>query len=136
MTHDLERRTWLPVAAWVAVLAMVYLNQHPADAHYLLYSTPTPFTNELAGITTQRYTDLVAIALLFVEHTVISVRNDSPFRNMRDLINALKADPESIAFGLGARGGVNHLSLSQAVKFAGIDPRKLKAAMADLGLVR
>lgn len=111
------------------VLAMVYLNQHPADAHYLLYSTPTPFTNELAGIAAQRYTDLVPIALLFVEHTVITVRSDSPIKNMRDLIGLLKADPESIAFGLGARGGVNHLALSQAVKSAGIDPRKLKAAI-------
>jgi putative tricarboxylic transport membrane protein len=111
------------------VLAMVYLNQHAADPHYLLYSTPTPFTNELAGITTQRYTDLAPVALLFVEHTVITVRSDSPIKNMRDLINLLKADPESIAFGLGARGGVNHLALSQAVRFAGIDPRKLKAAI-------
>lgn len=111
------------------ILAIVYLNQHAADAHYLLYSTPTPFTNELAGITTQRYTDLAPIALLFVEHTVITVRSDSPIKNMRDLINLLKADPESVAFGLGARGGVNHLALSQAVKFAGIDPRKLKAVI-------
>lgn len=111
------------------VLAIVYLNQHAADAHYLLYSTPTPFTNELAGITTQRYTDLAPIALLFVEHTVITVRSDSPIKNMRDLINILKADPESIAFGLGARGGVNHLALSQAVKSAGIDPRRLKAVI-------
>ena len=111
------------------ILAIVYLNQHAADPHYLLYSTPTPFTNELAGITTQRYTDLAPIALLFVEHTVITVRSDSPIKNMRDLISFLKADPESIAFGLGARGGVNHLALSQAVKSAGIDPRKLKAVI-------
>ena len=111
------------------VLAIAYLNQRAADPHYLLYSTPTPFTNELAGITTQRYTDLAPIALLFVEHTVITVRSDSPIKNMRDLVDRLKADPESIAFGLGARGGVNHLALSQAVKFAGIDPRKLKAVI-------
>jgi putative tricarboxylic transport membrane protein len=111
------------------VLAIVYLNQHVADPHYLLYSTPTPFTNELAGITTQRYTDLAPIALLFVEHTVITVRTDSPIKNMRDLVDRLKADPGSVAFGLGARGGVNHLALSQAVKSAGVDPRKLKAAV-------
>ena len=91
--------------------------------------TPTPFTNELAGITTQRYTDLAPIALLFVEHTVITVRSDSPIKTMRDLIKRLQADPASVAFGIGARGGVNHLGLSQAVKAAGINPRQLKAAV-------
>lgn len=111
------------------VLAVVYLNQHAADPHYLLYSTPTVFTNQLAGISPQHYTDLTPIALLFVEHTVITVRMDSPIKNMRNLVDRLKADPESIAFGLSSRGGPNHLALSQAVKSAGIDPRKLKAAV-------
>ena len=110
-------------------LAVVYLNQHAADPHYLLYSTPTPFTNEIAGITKLRYTDLTAVALLFVEYTVILVRNDSPMKSMGDLINRLKVNPEALSFALGARGGVNHMGLSQAVRFAGINPQKLKVAV-------
>jgi putative tricarboxylic transport membrane protein len=111
------------------VLAGVYMTQHAGNPHYLLYSTPTIITNELNGIAPQRYTDLTTIACLSVEHTVITVRNDSPLRNMRDLIDRLKADPDSIAFGLGARGGVNHMAVSQAVKSGGVDPRKLKAVI-------
>lgn len=107
-------------------LAVVYMNQHPADAHYLFYSTATLFTNQLAGVTQIHYRDLTSLALLLVDHTVVTVKADSPIKSMRDLVNRLKADPESIAFGLSARGGPNHLAISQAVKSAGIDPKRLK----------
>jgi putative tricarboxylic transport membrane protein len=107
-------------------LAPSYLAQRAGDGNVLLYTTPTIITNQLAGITPQVYSEFSPIALLLVEHTVISVRADSPLKNMRDLIERLKADPESIAFGTVSRGGPNHLSLSQAAKAAGIDAKKLK----------
>ena len=108
------------------VLSVVYLNQHAADAHYLLYSTATVFTNQLAGVAPQHYKDLTPIALLLVDHTVVSVKADSPLKTMRDLVDRLKADPESVSFGGRARGGPNHLALGQAVRSAGVDPKKLK----------
>jgi putative tricarboxylic transport membrane protein len=107
-------------------LAVVYINQHPADPHYLLYSTATIFTNQLAGVTPLRHTDLTPLALLLVDYTVITVKADSPMKSMRDLVARLKADPESIAFGLVSRGGPNHLAVAQAMRSAGIDPKKLK----------
>jgi putative tricarboxylic transport membrane protein len=110
-------------------LAVSYLNQHARDPHFLLYTTPTIFTNQLAKITSQLYTELTPVALLYVENTVFSVRTDSPIKTMRDMVALLKADPESIAFGLVSRGGPNHLALSQAVKGAGVDSRKIKAAV-------
>jgi len=107
-------------------LAVVYLNQHPADPHYLLYSTATIFTNQIAGLTPQHYSELSPFALLLVDYTVITVKMDSPIKGMRELADRLKTDPESIAFGLVSHGGPNHLALAQAVKSAGVDPRKLK----------
>jgi putative tricarboxylic transport membrane protein len=107
-------------------LASIYVRQHPNDAHYLLYSTSQVFSAEIAGLTQMHYTELTPIALLMTEHSVISVRADSPIRNMRDLFARLQADPQSIAFGMVSRGGSNHVALSQAVKSAGIDPKRLK----------
>ncbi|HYH41068.1 MAG TPA: tripartite tricarboxylate transporter substrate-binding protein, partial [Burkholderiales bacterium] len=108
------------------ILAVVYLNQHPADPHYMLYSAATIFTNQIAGVAPQHYKDLTPLALLLTEYTVISVKADSPIRTMRDLIERLKADPESIAFGVSARGGPNHLAVAQAMRSGGFDPKKLK----------
>jgi putative tricarboxylic transport membrane protein len=107
-------------------LAVVYLTQHPTDPHYLLYSTATIFTNQLAGVTPQRYSELTPLALLLVDYTVITVRADSPLKSMRDLVAQLKSNPESVSFGLVARGGPNHLAIAQAMRSAGIDPKKLK----------
>lgn len=107
-------------------LAVVYVNQHKADPHYLLYSTATVFTNEIAGLTKQKYTELPPVALLLVDYTVISVKADSPIKSMRDMVAKLKANPEAISFGLVSRGGPNHLAAAQTMKSAGIQPKALK----------
>ena len=107
-------------------LAVVYLNQHASDAHYLLYATATIFTNQIAGITPLAYTDFTPLALLLVDYSVITVAANSPMKSMRDMVERLRADPESISFGVVARGGPNHLAAAQAMRSAGIDPKKLK----------
>jgi putative tricarboxylic transport membrane protein len=107
-------------------LAVVHLNQHAGDPHYLLYGTATIFTNQIAGLTPLHYKDLTPLALLLEDYTVITVKADSPLKTMRDLVQRLKSDPESVSFGLVARGGPNHLAIAQAMRSAGVDPKKLK----------
>ena len=107
-------------------LALVYLNQHAGDPHYLFYATATLFTNQIAGITPLHYADLAPLALLLVDYSVITVAANSPMKSLRDMIERLRADPESISFGVVARGGPNHLAAAQAMRSAGIDPKKLK----------
>ncbi|HSB49366.1 MAG TPA: tripartite tricarboxylate transporter substrate binding protein [Burkholderiales bacterium] len=110
-------------------LSVIYLTQKAPDPHYLLYATATVFTNQLAGLTPVGYRDLTPLACLVVDHTVITVAADSPIRTLRDLMEQLKADPGAVSFGLVSRGGPNHLALSQAVRSAGIDPRKLRTVV-------
>ncbi len=110
-------------------LAVVYLTQHAGDAHFLLLANPTVFTNPIAGITPLGHADMTPVSLLLVEHTLITVKADSPIRSMRDLVERLKADPESLAVGIVSRGGANHLALSQALKSSGVDAKRVKAAV-------
>jgi putative tricarboxylic transport membrane protein len=84
------------------------------------------FTNQIAGVASPHYRELTPIALLLVDHTVITVKADAPLKTMRDLTEKLKTDPESISFGVSARGGPNHLAVAQAVRSAGVDPKRLK----------
>jgi putative tricarboxylic transport membrane protein len=108
------------------VLAVVRVTQNAPDPHFLLYSTATLFTNQIAGLTPLHYRDLTPISLLLLDSTTLTVKAESPIKNMRDLVDRLKSDPKSIAFGTVARGGPNHLALSQAMRSAGIDPKALK----------
>lgn len=111
------------------ILAVNYVKQFPADPHYLFYANATVFTNQISGRMPHHYTDFTPLALLLVDYTVISVRQDSPIKSMKELVAALKADPQSIAFGLPSRGGPNHLATAQAMRSAGIDPNKLKLVL-------
>jgi len=110
-------------------LAVIYTLQHPGDAHYVLFLNPTIFANELNGITKLRYTELTPLALLVIENTVLTVRAESPIKSMADLVARLKADPESVSFGMPARGGQPHLTAAAAVRAAGVDPRKMKVVV-------
>lgn len=111
------------------ILAVNYVKQFPADPHYFFYANPTVFTNQIAGLSPHLYTDLTPLALLLVDYTVISVRDDSPIKSMKDLVARLKADPQSVSFGFPSRGGPNHLATAQAMRSAGIDPNKLKLVL-------
>jgi putative tricarboxylic transport membrane protein len=110
-------------------LSRAYLLAHPGDAHYFDIGNPTLISNHIMGITQQHFSDFTAIALLINEYTVFTVRADSPIRTAKDMIARLKADPESLVFGVSNLGGTNHLTLSMAAKAGGIDPRKLKVVV-------
>jgi len=110
-------------------LAVVHTLQHPGDGHFILFMNPTIFTNELNGLTARRYTELTPLALLVIENTVLTVRAESPIKSMADLAARLKADPESVSFGMPARGGQPHLTAAAAVRAAGADPRRMKVVV-------
>lgn len=110
-------------------VAVAYLNQFAGNGHYTLLGNPTIFTNQISGITTVGHAEMTPIANLLTEHTVISVKADSPIRNVRDLMARLKADVDSMVVGIVSRGGPNHLAFSVAVKSAGIDARRVRAVV-------
>jgi putative tricarboxylic transport membrane protein len=107
-------------------LSVTYLAQHAGDPHFLLQATSTLFTNQIQGLTTARYGDFPPLGLAFIDYSAFMVPANSPFKSMRDLIDRLKTEPESVAFSVVARGGTSHAVLAAAAKAAGIDPKRLK----------
>ena len=65
------------------------------------------------------------IARLFYEYNVFVVPTNSPIKNMKDVIDMLKKDPGSVKWGGGSRGSVDHISVAQIAKDAGVDPTKI-----------
>src|SRR6185436_7926103 len=63
-----------------------YLNQHAGDGHYLEIVTTTLLTNQITGRGTLGYNDVTPIALLLSESVAISVRDESPLRAGKDLV--------------------------------------------------
>jgi len=107
-------------------LSVAYLAQHPNDPHFLLQATSTLFTNQIQGLTQAKYGDFPALALAFIDYSAFMVPANSPFKTMRDLLERLKADPDSVAFSVVARGGTSHAVLAAAAKAGGADLKRLK----------
>lgn len=67
------------------------------------------------------------LAGIGTDYGAISVRADSPYQTLTDLVEALKKDPGSIVFGAGATiGGQDWMQTALLARLAGIDPQKLR----------
>jgi tripartite-type tricarboxylate transporter receptor subunit TctC len=65
--------------------------------------------------------DLVPIALIERGPLILMVRNDSPFKSVKDIVAAAKATPGKLSYGSGGIGGSHHLSGALFEHTAGID---------------
>ncbi len=65
--------------------------------------------------------DLTPICLIERGPLILMVRNDSPFKTVKDLVAAAKASPGKLSYGSGGIGGSHHLSGALFEHAAGID---------------
>jgi putative tricarboxylic transport membrane protein len=65
------------------------------------------------------------IARLTGEYEVVAVPAGSPYRDMRGLVEALRASPDEITWGGGSAGGTDHILAGLVASAAGVDPRRV-----------
>lgn len=111
-------------------VALAYLQQRPADGHYLLTSSTTLLTNHITGRSQTTFSDVTTIAMLYDDYNVFSVKPDSPIAFGRDFLERLHKDPASISIGFAtSAGNSQHVAAAMAAKAAGIDLKKMKAVV-------
>lgn len=69
--------------------------------------------------------DVTPVARLADDYGVVVVPADSPYRTIRDLMAAWRADPTSVVVGGGSAGGTDHLLTGMLMEAAGVDTGKL-----------
>ena len=107
-------------------IAYSYMAQHLRDPNVLVVLSPTLFTSRIMGQIKFQHTDFTPIATLFEEYLFVSVRTESPIKTGRDLINKLKAAPDSLSIAIASAVGNHvHLGIALPMKAAGVDVRKL-----------
>ena len=83
----------------------------------------------LGAITTHRspvtLRDVTLIARLTAEYEVIVVPAASPYRTLGDLLDALRARPESIAWAGGSAGGTDQILAGLIADAVGVSPRRV-----------
>ncbi len=103
-----------------------YLGQKANDPHIIAVVSITQQLNYITGTQAQRYRDFTPLATMIGDFIGFAVRADSPITSGKDLLERLKKDPSSVAAGITALGGNNHVALVLAARSAEVDTRKLK----------
>lgn len=113
-------------------IAWSYLNQHANDGHYLMMANLNLSVGHLTGTTTFSYRDFTPVCLLYDEYVVFVVRNESPIKTGRDLLERLKKDPASLSVSFSSvAGGANHIAAGLVFKAAGVDIKRVRSVVFD-----
>ncbi len=65
------------------------------------------------------------IARLTSEYNVFVLPANSPFKNMKEVVDQLKKDPASVKWGGGSRGSTEHIAAAMLAREAGVDAAKI-----------
>jgi putative tricarboxylic transport membrane protein len=69
--------------------------------------------------------EVVPIARLTEEHHIVVVPASSPFQNMGDLVNAMKANIGAVSIAGGSAGGTDQITAGLIAKASGLDPSRV-----------
>ncbi|MFZ5957141.1 Bug family tripartite tricarboxylate transporter substrate binding protein [Pseudomonas knackmussii] len=128
------RVTYMPggvgAVAYNAVVA-----QRPADGNAITAFSSGSLLN-LAQGKFGRYDENAVkwLAAIGTSYGAIAVRADSPYKNLADLVAALKADPSKVVIGSGGTvGSQDWMQTALLAKAAGIDPKQLRYVALEGG---
>src|SRR5215218_4141938 len=74
------------------------------------------------GLTALKHTDYTPIGLVNADPAAINVRSDSPYKSVKELFAAIKANPGKMKASGTGQGGIWHLAIAGLLKEQKIDP--------------
>src|SRR3990170_1171014 len=77
------------------------------------------------GLTPLKHTDYTPIGLVNADPAGVNVRIDSPYKSVKELLAAIKANPGKLKASGTGQGGIWHLAIAGLLKEQGIDPNAL-----------
>ncbi|BDG73352.1 Bug family tripartite tricarboxylate transporter substrate binding protein [Roseomonas fluvialis] len=93
------------------------------DGHTLLLGSNGPLTNApvlQARLAYDPAKDFAAVAMISRSPVTLSVRADSPWRSVADMLAAARARPGAISIGSSGQGSATHFLIEQMMVAAGI----------------
>jgi putative tricarboxylic transport membrane protein len=121
------RITYMP--GGVGAVAMnAIVGQRPADPNAIVAFSGGSLLNIAQGkFGKWTESDVRWIAAIGTDYGCISVRADSPYKTLKDLLNAVKADASKVAIGGGGTvGSQDWTKVASLSKQVGVDPKALR----------
>ena len=114
-------------------VGMAQLLKNKGDSHSLIVVGRVTVGSQITGKTEAKVSQLTPIARLMGESEVIVTPKSSTLTSIKDLIDALKKDVNSIKFAGGSAGGADHELAALLVKAAGGDVKAWKSYVPFAG---
>jgi putative tricarboxylic transport membrane protein len=112
-------------------IAYTFLSQRSGDPHFLSMASPVLLSNHVTGRMQVTYTDVTPIATLITEYYLFVVRADSPLKTGKDMIDALKKAPDSLAISISTIA--TRMAVGNVLQAANIDLKTVKMVVLDGG---
>jgi putative tricarboxylic transport membrane protein len=107
-------------------VGLAYVFMKKGDDNELVVFSPPLIINTLNKTFTQNYKELTPLAKLITDYQVFIVKADSPYKTFKDLLDAVKKNPNAVKFAGGSSpGSMDHLAFCKVAKMAGINPKDL-----------
>lgn len=115
--------------------AIAHLIETADKAEDTLMVNSTPIViRSLQKVFPQSFRDLTPVAGIIGDYAAIVVQPDSPFKTIKDLNDAVKADPASVPISGGSvAGSMDHLVVAMIAKAGGAEATKVKYVAYDAG---
>jgi len=111
-------------AAGAIGLAQFY-NASKGDPNALMVMGAVMLGGIITGKPPVSITQVTPIARLTSEYNVFVVPAGSPFKSMKDVVEALKKDPGSVKWGGGSRGSTEHIAAAMIAQKVGVQAAKI-----------
>ena len=104
-----------------------YLKGKKGQGEYLAATSTLLMLNNLLGKSELTHHDFTPLAALQTEWISVAVEQDSPWKTVKDLFEAIKANPSAVPVGVGPTLGNNdHLMFLELAQEFGVDPASIK----------
>jgi len=100
--------------------AMAKLGQSPADGSIFYGTTPTYINTSLLSELEFDFADMEGVANVFMDPQIVFVKSDSPFTSLTQLVDAAKADPAAVLFGVTTPGSLDRQVMEQFKSITGV----------------
>jgi putative tricarboxylic transport membrane protein len=101
--------------------AMAKIATSPADGSVLYGTTPTFINTSLLSKPQHSYEDLQPVANIFLDPQVVFVRAQSPYQSLSDVVDAGKANPNSVKFGVTTPGSLDRQVMEKFKSVTGVE---------------
>jgi len=102
-----------------------FVNASKGDGNALMVMGAVMLGGIITGKPPVSVTQATPLARLTSEYNVFVVPAASPFKNMKDVVEALKKDPGSVKWGGGSRGSTEHIAAAMLAREVGVDASKI-----------